>query len=154
MAVVKQRLQRFNGSSYDTVHLETSESQIVADYNTYAPISIKGHGIGSPASFLGGPGQTTYPSDLNSLPQTSIRVERWPAPDAAGIPDNVPTYTNASGDAVKYVYGVVLTVPDAYGGAGFQIARVLAGITVHHIFIRSGNTANGTTYWSTWAQLT
>ena len=34
---IKQRLRRFNGTDYDTVHLETSESQIIADYSKYGP---------------------------------------------------------------------------------------------------------------------
>ena len=42
-STVKQRLRRFNGTDYDTIHLETQESQIIADYAKYAPSK---HGIG------------------------------------------------------------------------------------------------------------
>lgn len=35
-STIKQRLRRFNGTDYDTIHLETSESQIIADHTKYA----------------------------------------------------------------------------------------------------------------------
>ena len=38
-STIKQRLRRFNGTDYDTVHLETQESQIIADYSKYMPIN-------------------------------------------------------------------------------------------------------------------
>ena len=42
-STIKQRLRRYNGTDYDTIHLETQESQIIADYTKYAPA---GYGLG------------------------------------------------------------------------------------------------------------
>ena len=64
-STIKQRLRRFNGTDYDTVHLETEESQVIADYSKYAP---SGHGWGrDDAPMLNG---TTHDVDFNDLRTT------------------------------------------------------------------------------------
>ena len=105
-STIKQRLRRFNGTDYDTIHLETQESQIVADYSKYLQTR--------PGLQMPPPWGSSTPSgswhDLNECVESGLY--RW---SGSYQPANIPSLANEhSGVCLVLAYDTEAVTQIAY----------------------------------------
>ena len=117
-STVKQRLRRFNGTDYDTIHLETQESQVIADYSKYEPI---GSGYGTSIRSDYRYGEVATFNDLkaaivdatNRMPEWSDRIMRIGC-------NNIPEVKNI-GLSRGYLLVYLAKGPEQYARAKFVL---------------------------------
>lgn len=73
MAIIKQRVHRFNGTDYDTIHYETSSSCVLLSNGNYLS-SYESRLTSTETIANGGTGQTTAPKAIGSLINSSSTI--------------------------------------------------------------------------------
>lgn len=73
MATIKQRVHRFNGTDYDTIHYETSSSCVLLSNGNYLS-SYESRLTSTETVANGGTGQTTAPKAIGSLINNSSTI--------------------------------------------------------------------------------
>ena len=119
MATVKQRLQRFNGSSYDTIHLETEKSMITdfpssmpaSDVYSWAKASSKPSytysEVGAAASSHTHAGMVSWNTIMDSGQRTFTKTN-YSANDYLSICDNIGNnYWGTISYSTLFTYGLI-----------------------------------------------